>query len=70
MHLYLRLVNESGDSIGGQEEGFLSVGIGHLFCGFLKRPTTPSSQAKPRSITISLYFTNIIHISLILVAFK
>ena len=52
MHLYLRLVNESGDPFVEQvpEEGFQSVGVGFDICGTSKDTVNPTIVGKPQSI--------------------
>jgi hypothetical protein len=64
MHLYLRLVNESGDPLVEQvpEAGFHSEEVGFDICG------TQHHRQAPEHTTISLCFTNIIHLSLMLCA--
>jgi len=51
MHLYLRLVNESGDPIVEQasEVGFHSEQLGWRVGVFLTYLTTPTPQASPRA---------------------
>jgi hypothetical protein len=69
MHLYLRLVNESGDSLIEPEKGFLSMDW--ICClRFSEVTNNPDTEGKPRSITLYLCFINVIHLSLMLYAFK
>ena len=50
---------------------FLSSGVGYLFCGFSEVIDNPGTEGKPRSINpFSLCFTNVIHLTLMLVAFE
>jgi hypothetical protein len=52
MHLSLRLVNESGDSIVEQvfKEGFQSMEVGPDICGISDRTNNPNTTGKPQSI--------------------
>ena len=61
MHLYLRLVNESGDPIVEQasEAGSHSEAVGLESGGFRDISDNPDTTGKLRSIKPSLVFTNI-----------
>ena len=52
MHLYLRLVNESGDPLVEQvfEEGFHSVDVGSVSCDTSEVSDNPNTASKTRSI--------------------
>ena len=69
MHLYLHLVNESGDSIFEQEKGFLSW-IGYVFCDYSKVTDNPDTEGKPRSINQFLVFYKCYSHKSMLCAFK
>ena len=67
MHIYLRLVNESGDPSVEQvlEEGFHFVEVGIKGCVTSEIFDNPDTVGKPRRIQPLPYvFTNIIHLSL------
>ena len=67
MHIYLCLVNKSGDPSVEQvpEEGFHSVEVGTEGCVTSEISDNPDTVGKPRSIQpLPCVFTNIIHLSL------
>ena len=66
MHIYFRLVNESGDPSVEQspEEGFHSVEVGSEDCVTSEISDNPDTVGKPRSIRpLPCVFINIIHLS-------
>ena len=58
MHIYLRLVNESGDPSVEQvlEEGFHSMEVGFDIYGPSEESNNPNIKGKPRSINPFLMF--------------
>jgi hypothetical protein len=72
MHLYLIIVDESGDPIVEQafEAGFHSEAVGLESGAVIYTSDNPDTVGKLRSINRSLCFINVNHLSLMPVAFK